>query len=366
KPKNDGYVELDLHPRYKDNLDRYLRVVQSIALRESPAERGVRLRLLERQLLDPLTSASAAIRLEAIGREAIDVLKKGLVADNPEVRFYAAEALAYLDVESAAEPLRVAAEQEAAWRAEALAALSAMDQPAARQELVKLLSGNSAQTRYGAFRALWAMDPNDPVVRGELLEGRFHLHVIRGEGTPLVHVARTSRPEIVLFGNRMQLRQPLILDAGRYIRINAKQDGPVTVTNFAPSHQDKHRQVSSDIEEVVRAIVEVGGTYRDVVQALLQAKASRSLECRLAVDAIPGRPRGYQPASQPVLADEPAELETVDSPQPDLDRGQNPWKPVDDTAAQPAEGPAAEPDFPAESSWPVARSVGKMWNRWRN
>ncbi len=366
KPKNDGYVELDLHPRYKDNLDRYLRVVQSIALRESPAERGVRLRLLERQLLDPLTSASAAIRLEAIGREAIDVLKKGLVADNPEVRFYAAEALAYLDVESAAEPLRVAAEQEAAWRAEALAALSAMDQPAARQELVKLLSGNSAQTRYGAFRALWAMDPNDPVVRGELLEGRFHLHVIRGEGTPLVHVARTSRPEIVLFGNRMQLRQPLILDAGRYIRINAKQDGPVTVTNFAPSQQDKHRQVSSDIEEVVRAIVEVGGTYRDVVQALLQAKASRSLECRLAVDAIPGRPRGYQPASQPVLADEPAELETVDSPQPDLDRGQNPWKPVDDTAAQPAEGPAAEPDFPAESSWPVARSVGKMWNRWRN
>ncbi|MDH3717362.1 MAG: flagellar basal body P-ring protein FlgI [Planctomycetota bacterium] len=366
KPKNDGYVELELHPRYKDNLDRYLRVVQSIALRESEAERNVRLRLLERQLLDPLTSASAAIRLEAIGRDAIDVLNKGLAANDSEVRFYAAEALAYLDVESAAEPLRIAAENESAWRAHALAALSAMDQPAAQQELVKLLSGDSAETRYGAFRALWAMDPNDPVVRGELLGGRFHLHVIRGNGTPIVHVARTSRPEIVLFGSRLKLRQPLILDAGRYIRINAQEDGPVTVSSFAPGQEDKQQKVSSNVEDVLRAIVEVGGTYPDVVQVLLQAKTSRSLECRLAIDAIPGRPRGYQPAAQPVLGHEPADLPAAESPQSDLYRTHSRLKPVDQAASQPAESPADDPDSPAESSWPVARSVGKIWNRMRN
>jgi hypothetical protein len=326
----------------------------------------VRLRLLERQLLDPLTSASAAIRLEAIGRDALDVLNKGLASDNPEVRFYTAEALAYMDVESAAEPLRIAAENESVWRAHALAALSAMDQPAAREELVKLLSAGSAETRYGAFRALWAMDPNDPVIRGERLGGRFHLHVIPSDGAPIIHVARTSRPEIVLFGKLLQLRQPLILDAGRYIRINAKEDEPVTVSSFAPGHEDKHLQVSSNVEDVLRAVVDVGGTYPDVVQVLLQAKTSRSLECRLAIDAIPGRPRGYQPAPQPVLGHDPAVAPTLESPQPDLYRARHRSKPEDQTALQPAESPADVPDSPEESSWPVARSVGRIWNRMRN
>jgi hypothetical protein len=117
---------------------------------------------------------------------------------------------------------------------------------------------------------------------------------------------------------------------------------------------------------VLRAIVEVGGTYPDVVQALLQAKTSRSLECRLAIDAIPGRPRGYQPAAQPVLGHEPADLPAAESPQPDLYRAPSRLKPVDQATSQPAESPADDLDSPAESSWPVARSVGKIWNRMRN
>ncbi len=366
KPKNDGYVALELHPRYKDNLDRYLRVVQSIALRETEVERQVRLRLLERQLLDPLTAASAAIRLEAIGRDASEVLQKGLASEDPEVRFYAAEALGYLDDEAAAQPLRIAAETEAAWRAQALAALSAMDQPAAREQLVRLLSGASAETRYGAFRALRAMDPNDPVIRGEVLEGRFQLHLIRGEGTPLIHIARTSRPEIVLFGSRQPLRQPLILDAGRYIRINAQEDGPVTVSSFAPGHEDQRLEVAPYVEDVLRAVVQVGGTYPDVVQALWQAKSSRSLDCRLAIDAIPGRPHGYQPSSPPVRSTELAELPQGDSPPADLDPSDPSSSPAILDASSPADGAAGERDSPGESSWPVARSVGKIWNRVKN
>ena len=96
-PKDDQHVELVVHPRYKNNVERYMQVVRSIALRESPAQQMARLTLLERQLLDPITAATAALRLEAIGKEAVPTLNLGLKSADPEVRFYAAEALAYLD-----------------------------------------------------------------------------------------------------------------------------------------------------------------------------------------------------------------------------------------------------------------------------
>ena len=96
-PKTDAFIELEVHPRYKYNLGRYLQVVRSVPLFESPQQQLARLELLERQLLDPVTSAQAALRLEAIGKEGIRILKKGLEAKDPEVRFYSAESLAYLD-----------------------------------------------------------------------------------------------------------------------------------------------------------------------------------------------------------------------------------------------------------------------------
>ena len=60
-PKTDEYIELAVHPRYKDNIGRYMRVVRSIAVRETPQQRLDRLKLLHDQLLDPVTSETAAM-----------------------------------------------------------------------------------------------------------------------------------------------------------------------------------------------------------------------------------------------------------------------------------------------------------------
>ena len=109
---------------------------------------------LEQQLGDPLTAANAAMRLEAIGNDqAKRDSQQGLASNDPEVRFYAAEALAYLDETAAVEPLADVARDEPAFRVNALAALSAMDDVMAYDALRALLEVSSAETRYGAFRA---------------------------------------------------------------------------------------------------------------------------------------------------------------------------------------------------------------------
>jgi hypothetical protein len=73
------------------------------------------------------------------------------------------------------------------------------------------------------------------------------------------------------------------------------------------------------VDEVVRAIVELGGTYPDVVQALQEAKASGALPSRLEVDALPEAGRTYDRLveSEPEASAESAAA-TPQSPAPEL------------------------------------------------
>ncbi len=153
KAINDEYIELKVHPRYKDNVARYVQVVRSLPITETAPERTVRLAKLQTELLDPATSAEAALQLEALGPDGGDALLKGVKSNDVEVRFYCAEALAYLDRREAAEPLGQIARDQPAFRVFALTALSAMQEFAAADRLRDLLSAPSAETRYGAFRA---------------------------------------------------------------------------------------------------------------------------------------------------------------------------------------------------------------------
>jgi flagellar basal body P-ring protein FlgI len=287
-PKTDEYIELVLHPRYKDNVGRYMRVVRSVAVRESPQQRLDRLKLLHDQLLDPVTAETAAIRLEAVGGpEAIEILKEGAQASDSEVRFYSAEALAYLDVTAAVAPLAKAAAEEPAFRVNAFAALSAMADGAASEALAELLSVKSAETRYGAFRALSTMASEDLRVRGEDMNGRFKYHRLDCGGPPMIHVTNSHRPELVLFGRDHALKLPLVLDAGPRILVNGMKGDKITVSRFGPNNPTEQRIVDPNVDAVVRAVIDLGGGYPDVVQLLRQAKESGALPSRYTENALP-------------------------------------------------------------------------------
>jgi flagellar basal body P-ring protein FlgI len=313
-PKTDDFIELIIHPRYKDNVSRYMHVIRNMAIEESAQSLQARLMFLEQQLADPLTASSAAIRLEAIGDDqAKDILRKALASTDQEVRFYAAEALAYLDETAAVEVLADVALNEPSFRVNSLAALSAMDDVMAYDALRTLLEAKSAETRYGAFRALWAMNEHDPLVRGETLNKEFSFHVLEVPGAPMVHVTRSFRPEIVLFGKDHRLQLPLVLDAGKSILVNGRGGDTITISRFTPGAEPEQRVVSTDLNAVIRSIVELGGTYPDVVQALQQAKTDGALTSRFEVDALPEGGRSYD-RDAPRFDDEDSKLYTSPSP----------------------------------------------------
>ena len=276
KAKTDEFIELSVHPRYKDNIARYVQVLRAVPMAESASERMERIASLRAAIArHPETAADAAIQLEAIGTEGVDTLLKGIRSKDTEVRFYAAEALAYLDRREAAEPLGQIARDQPAFRVFALTALSTMQDFAASDQLRELLSAPSAETRYGAFRALWTINDKDPLVQGEMLGDQFHYHVLDVDGPPMIHVTRNRIAEIVVFGRSQKFQTPLALSAGNEIMINSSGGDEISVSKYSVAGGDQKRIVSTQVDDVIRAVVDLGGTYPDVVQALAEAKKLR-------------------------------------------------------------------------------------------
>ncbi len=299
-PERDNYLGLSVSPRYKHNLARYLRVVRNIALRENPIERTARLQLLEKKLLEPTTSWLAAIQLEAIGTEGIPSLKQGLKSADPEVRFYSAEALAYLDQPESAAPLAEAAKNEPAFRWHALTALSTLTHVAALDSLSELLHVPSIETRYGAFRALRTRNSGDPTTKGEILDSRFRYHVIASAGEPLIHLTRSRVPEIVLFSHEQRLANLTLLTAGKLIMIHPLDTGELRAGRYEPGQETVYETFTPEIDKLIRTIVKLGGGYSEVIECLQEAKQKGCLPGRLAVEAMPRPNRKYYRDDDPL------------------------------------------------------------------
>jgi hypothetical protein len=301
--KTDFRIELIVHNRYRDNWPRYLQCIRHIRLRESAMERQLRLQRLRRELAAEATAGTAALELEAIGVDAVPILKQALSSALLEVRFHAAVALAYLGHSEGAAVLREAADQEAAFRIHALAALAALRTPEAALELRKLLDHPGMETRYGAVRALSTLDPHDPAIRGEEFEQGFTLRVVETTGEPMVHVTRRMMAEAVVFGPDQEFLTPMVVSAGSrfMLRTEAGQDA-VTIAKFAPGQDVEHRVVSKRVADVIRALAEMEANYSDILQMLTEAERQHNLPGVIGIDELPRPGRVYY-RQQPQVAE---------------------------------------------------------------
>jgi hypothetical protein len=295
KASNNLAIGLRVPPQYKLNIPRFLRVVRLVPLRENGDDAsGTRDRRAYRQkladdLLDPARTVTVALRLEALGQGSIPALRTGLESKHPLVRFCAAEALAYSGSPSCGDELGRAVDRQPALRAFALTALASLDEAVSRVKLRELLETSADdETRYGAFRALRALDEADQAVHGELLNNSFWLHRVAGNTPPLVHVSSTRRAEVVLFGEEPFLRAPFSFLAGEFTVTAAADDTRCTVTRVplreAPPSR---RQCSLKLADVLRTFAELGGMYPEAVELLQQVQECQSLSCRVRADALP-------------------------------------------------------------------------------
>jgi hypothetical protein len=301
--KDDARVVLKTHDQYINNFPRYQAVIRNLALNESDVARRMRMEMLARDILDPekcqnivsgVAACPTALQLEAIGDEAIPFLTDALESDSFDVRFQAAQSLAYLGNAEGVEILHEAARTQPAFRVYSLVALSVVDDADAVLALRQLMSEQALETRYGAFRALKELDPHDPSLNPIEFENRFIVYAIDSTGEPMVHVTRRRAPEIVLFGLEQSLRLPVVLNAGRNIRIMGETgQHEVEVIYYQLNAEPKRHRVPNRMIDILRTCGKLGATYPDIVQMMIEAEQQHNFVGQFGIDRLPQAGRLY-------------------------------------------------------------------------
>jgi hypothetical protein len=289
-------VLLKVPAQYRLNQPHFLRVIRFIPLDGQaalgpPTDQGghksYRSRLAE-DLLNPARTVESALRLEALGQMSIETLKQGLSSPHPLVRFCAAESLAYLGCPACCPELARAVATQPMLRAFGLTALASIDESACHIKLQELLTTTSdAETRYGAFRALRALNEEDPLVQGELLNDSFWLHRLAPRTPGLIHISTTQRPEIVLFGEEPCLKPPFWLRSGDFCVTASKDDTRCTVCRAPLTGTPRRQQCSVKIDDILRTMADMDATYFEAIGILQQGHASHSVTCPICCDALP-------------------------------------------------------------------------------
>lgn len=328
--KNDEYLELRVPKTYHQNQSRYFQVAYLLHVVDTPELRAKRMERWAAELLDPATAGMTALRLEGVGRNSIETLKKGLTSSDPSVRFFAAEALAYLNDASGVDVLADAVMNRSDYRAFALAALSATDQAASLARLRQLLSVPDVEIRYGAFNALRTADENDvflgktrviedqPVelpddeedamalqiatarARAKRPKDPFTLYVVDSDGPPMIHVSNSRRSEIVIFGRQQKLLPPLVLGDPGSVLVNAGiNDQEAQISRLPGTDLDAPTMKTSsplEVSTIIQNAANLGATYPQILALLRMAEKQKNLEGALAMDALPQPSDNYAKA----------------------------------------------------------------------
>jgi hypothetical protein len=297
-PIKDHYIELQIPQRYQKDPFHFVNVVLSLGFAESPGRRAERIELCKQQLLEPTTVRSASWQLEGIGKETIPVFVEVLSHPDPEVRFYAAHALAYLNDPRGISVLKQLAPQQAAFRAMCLTALATVDHFEAEDALLELLHSADAETRYGSVLALRSRDANNPQVSGIPIGKTGSILQIPSNAPPLVAVSLEQLPEIVIFGNTPQLALPSFMYINPRIVLKVEGPGMVKLSHFAPNEEDRVAQCKADLPSLLAAIADVGGSYGDWVSFIRECSAKGYLTEPIAMNPVPASGRVYDRASK--------------------------------------------------------------------
>ena len=299
-----------------------------------------------KELLDPKTSGVAAMKLEGLGATGTrEPCKRPSRAPTRRSGSSRPSPWPTSTTPPAPRPWARRRSSMPEFRAYALAALAAMDQTAAHMKLRKLMDEPDIEVRYGAFNALRTLDPHDPSLgqvrvlddpkteeddqdespdsmaialasasRRPRPEDPFALYIVDSEGPPVVHVSRTRRSEVVVFGRNQKLLPPIVLGSGAILLNAADKDDEIEISKIVPSKfgdSDVKLRTSLDLGEVIRRAANLGATYPEIVSILETADRQKNLpgtssstRCRPRTPSTSRRPswaRTRRPSPTPSL-----------------------------------------------------------------
>ena len=297
KAMNEEVINVRVPIVYRFNHARFLEVSTMTPLNNNdPGLTRYRQRC-QKMLQDPRFTVAAAMRLEALGRESIPILKTGLESDHPFVRFASAEALAYLGSTAGVDALTQCAKKHAILNKHCTIALASLNETICKDKLSELFASEEPALRCAAFHALSLLDKTDPRLGGQLMNETFWLHRVPQSPSKMVYFSTSKRAQVVLFGQNIVLAPDARMIVGDFTvvhdktqvlvkRITIQDEQPKPRKDFLAAPQpfvqktDRHTRIcSSRLDEVLIALTDLGATYPDIVEFLRKANDYQYTNC---------------------------------------------------------------------------------------
>jgi len=307
KGTRDARVDLTVPDQYQDDKTHFLDLVGAIYLREMPAARDARVKLLIDQLEQGKDMDRAAIYLEAFGGTVIPQLRNLADHPNESVRFYVGRILAFLQDglgQRVLEP--IALNDSSEYQEAAVRALGEMRRGLGLTTLSMALDARSARVRIAAWRAIRKVSPAATVVAA--FPDRFTLSAVPSKGPPFVYVSRSLEREIAVFGD-VRIQPPALARTQRVMA--TASPGAKALTIIAGSHDQNARlDVPLDLVQAIRLMAspvtkegsqEITGldlNYSQIVAVLYQLAEKKALTGPMVLQPL----QYYVPGGGPIAA----------------------------------------------------------------
>ena len=246
---NDGLLEITIPPSYRDDPDRFVRILQHITIRQIDIESiadSIRRSLIK----DPSGAATAYWRWVALGPAALPAVRE--LYDFPEQgpRLAALRAGADLADPQVGEELRTMTQSElVAERLEAAYLLSKLPrEPRSDAALRQLLEDDDIEVRFRAYEALEKR--GSTLIRRSMAGDRFALHQVPSSYST-IYVTQTQEPRIVLFGEDLQIDRPITLglwDNEMLIKDDPEEDVIEVLSRTGPGGSMVIDRISPDLQ----------------------------------------------------------------------------------------------------------------------
>ena len=279
--KSGEEVEIVVPPSHYKNSGDFVELVRHTALRPEAAE-AISLAIKRSVLASPGYASSARWRWQAVGPKSIPVLQD--LYDHPEEgpRLAALTAGASLDdAACTADLIDLARNGSRNARLASIELLSEMGaDPAIEMGLRPLLDHEDVDVRLAAFDALEMR--RDPIVLAYDIDDKFTLNLVPSK-SPMIYVAQTGEPRIVVFGKVLEVERPMFLEAwSDRLLMKAEADNEEIEVFFRESDNVPAQTdlVSPDVAELIaymghQTTIEapapgIGLTYGETIGAIHQ------------------------------------------------------------------------------------------------
>jgi hypothetical protein len=264
---------------YRHNHERYMLVARQTPLQVAGQNLGRYKQRLQKMLLDPREPrdvARAAVRLEALGRDSIPILKAGLQSEHLLVRFCSAEAMAYLGNTAGVDALVEAAQTQPVFAYHACLALNNLHETVCLDRLKEILNSAEPAVRCAAFHALSLDDEKEPRLAGYHLSDKIWVYNVPLSTTPTVYYSTSSRPQVILFGRNVALAPDIRMTVGDFTVVTV--DDRCTIKRIT-TRGEVQRTCTSQLDDILVTLGTCNATYPDIVNFLRKVQDLRGINC---------------------------------------------------------------------------------------